>query len=141
MVATRILKGLGCRYEVVDNGRKAVQACLDGDFDVVLMDCHMPHMVRRFLALFISLLVSLSGCFDFPGRSSFASPSGKLSCLASFCLLRFSSGSFSFPGRSSFELPFGQLSRFATWTKTADRTPCTVVRVSQETPFQTRPSQ
>jgi hypothetical protein len=88
MVATRILKGLGCRYEVVDNGRKAVQACLDGDFDVVLMDCHMPHMVRRFLRGSFLLFFSCTP-FYFPGSSSFASPIGQLSCLATSCLLWF----------------------------------------------------
>lgn len=47
MVATRILRSLGCSYEIVDNGRKAVAACMAGNFDVILMDCHMPDMVRR----------------------------------------------------------------------------------------------
>jgi CheY-like chemotaxis protein len=45
MVATRILRKLGCTFGVVDNGRKAVAACMAGNYDVVLMDCHMPDMV------------------------------------------------------------------------------------------------
>jgi hypothetical protein len=45
MVATRILRSLGCTFDVVDNGRKAVAACMAGNYDVVLMDCHMPDMV------------------------------------------------------------------------------------------------
>ena len=46
LVATRILRSLGCTYDVVDNGRKAVAACLAAHYDVILMDCHMPEMVR-----------------------------------------------------------------------------------------------
>ncbi|GAQ86126.1 Putative histidine kinase containing cheY-homologous receiver domain and PAS domain [Klebsormidium nitens] len=44
MVASRILRSLGCEFVVVDNGRKAVAACREGRFDVVLMDCHMPEL-------------------------------------------------------------------------------------------------
>lgn len=47
MVASRILRSLGCEFVVVDNGRKAVTACREGRFDVVLMDCHMPELVSR----------------------------------------------------------------------------------------------
>ncbi len=39
-----LLERAGCQYEIVDNGIKAVQAVLAGDFDVVLMDCQMPEM-------------------------------------------------------------------------------------------------
>lgn len=46
MVVTRILRNLGCTFEVVDNGRKAADACRERRFDVILMDCHMPEMVR-----------------------------------------------------------------------------------------------
>ncbi|CAI5503833.1 unnamed protein product, partial [Closterium sp. Naga37s-1] len=44
MVATRMLHNLGLKYDVVENGRLAVQACTDRHYDVVLMDCHMPEM-------------------------------------------------------------------------------------------------
>jgi two-component system sensor histidine kinase/response regulator len=44
MVASKMLRSLGCTVEVVDNGRKAVSACQEKRFDLVLMDCHMPEM-------------------------------------------------------------------------------------------------
>jgi CheY-like chemotaxis protein len=36
------LKKLGCRCEIVADGRAAVDAVRAGEFDVVLMDCEMP---------------------------------------------------------------------------------------------------
>lgn len=47
MVITGILKNLKCTFEVVDDGRKAVEACRGGKFDVIFMDCQMPNMVRN----------------------------------------------------------------------------------------------
>jgi two-component system, sensor histidine kinase len=43
-VVTLMLKGLGCEYQVVNDGVDAVAACLADDFDVVLMDCQMPRL-------------------------------------------------------------------------------------------------
>jgi PAS domain S-box-containing protein len=43
-VAGRMLARWGCRVDVVDNGRAAVDAVAGGRYDVVLMDCHMPAM-------------------------------------------------------------------------------------------------
>lgn len=43
-VAVRMLEGMGHAVTVVDNGRKAVQASRDRDFDVILMDVQMPEM-------------------------------------------------------------------------------------------------
>ena len=37
MVVTRMLHNLGLKYDVVDNGRLAVQACASRDYDLVLM--------------------------------------------------------------------------------------------------------
>ena len=55
-VVTGILKRGGCTLTVVENGALAVERVQDGDFDVVLMDCHMPVMdgftaARRIRAL------------------------------------------------------------------------------------------
>ncbi|MBP8307001.1 MAG: response regulator [Burkholderiaceae bacterium] len=43
-VARRILTGLGCTVDVVDDGEKALAAVQRTDFDGVLMDCQMPVM-------------------------------------------------------------------------------------------------
>jgi signal transduction histidine kinase/CheY-like chemotaxis protein len=43
-VAQRTLEMLGCSSAVVGDGKKAVEAALSGQYDVVLMDCQMPIM-------------------------------------------------------------------------------------------------
>jgi PAS domain S-box-containing protein len=43
-VAVAILHKLGYETELAGNGELAIRALQDGDFDVVLMDCEMPHM-------------------------------------------------------------------------------------------------
>jgi signal transduction histidine kinase/CheY-like chemotaxis protein len=42
MIAVAMLQGAGHEVETVDHGRGAVDACIDGRFDLVFMDCHMP---------------------------------------------------------------------------------------------------
>jgi signal transduction histidine kinase/DNA-binding NarL/FixJ family response regulator len=44
LVAKIMLDKLGCQTEIVENGEEAVVRLADQDFDVVLMDCHMPVM-------------------------------------------------------------------------------------------------
>jgi PAS domain S-box-containing protein len=44
MVAREYLTALGCQFDVVDNGRAAVQAVQRQAYDVVLMDCQMPEL-------------------------------------------------------------------------------------------------
>ncbi len=44
MVATELITGLGHSIDVVDNGRLALDALRDKDYDLVLMDCQMPEM-------------------------------------------------------------------------------------------------
>jgi two-component system sensor histidine kinase/response regulator len=44
LIATINLEQAGYLVEVVDNGRKAVQALDEGNFDLVLMDVYMPEM-------------------------------------------------------------------------------------------------
>jgi CheY-like chemotaxis protein len=44
LVVSRFLEKLGHRPMVVLNGREAVNACLAGGFDLVLMDVQMPEM-------------------------------------------------------------------------------------------------
>ena len=43
-LAVRMLEGLGHRVTVVPHGAAAVEACANGDFDLILMDMQMPVM-------------------------------------------------------------------------------------------------
>ena len=43
-VALSMLELMGCRVDVVENGRKAVNKVSGKRYDMVLMDCHMPDM-------------------------------------------------------------------------------------------------
>ncbi len=43
-VLTRSLERLGCSADVVANGTEAVERVQTEDYDLVLMDCHMPLM-------------------------------------------------------------------------------------------------
>jgi signal transduction histidine kinase/CheY-like chemotaxis protein len=43
-VAIEILRRRGCRIQVAEDGAEAVRLWLQGDFDLVLMDMHMPLM-------------------------------------------------------------------------------------------------
>lgn len=43
-VAIGMLERLGCKATIANNGREAVETLLRDDFDLVLMDCHMPEM-------------------------------------------------------------------------------------------------
>ena len=44
MVAAEILKRLGCRVDIVGNGKEAVEAVRRLPYDLVFLDCHMPVM-------------------------------------------------------------------------------------------------
>eukprot|EP00897_Mesotaenium_endlicherianum_P001051 jgi/Mesen1/10947/ME000096S10525 len=44
VVVTRMLSFLGAKYDLVVNGVQAVRACSERQYDLVLMDCHMPEM-------------------------------------------------------------------------------------------------
>lgn len=41
-IAVKLLAALGCKTDVADNGREAVQAVSRTSYDLVLMDCQMP---------------------------------------------------------------------------------------------------
>ncbi len=43
-VALSMLEPLGCRITVAGNGREAIARLSEDDYDLVLMDCHMPEM-------------------------------------------------------------------------------------------------
>ncbi|MEW6520510.1 MAG: response regulator [Thermodesulfobacteriota bacterium] len=43
-VAREMLHYLNCRAEVAENGRQALAAVAEQEFDLILMDCHMPEM-------------------------------------------------------------------------------------------------
>jgi CheY-like chemotaxis protein len=44
LVTVRVLEELGYVTETVEDGRQAVEAAARSDYDVILMDCHMPQM-------------------------------------------------------------------------------------------------
>jgi PAS domain S-box-containing protein len=44
IVASRALERCGCRVEVANDGREALEALSTGRYDAVLMDCQMPEM-------------------------------------------------------------------------------------------------
>lgn len=44
MVARESLKRLGCRVDMVANGREAVEAALSLPYDLIFLDCQMPEM-------------------------------------------------------------------------------------------------
>lgn len=46
-VVTAVLESLGCRVSVAEDGRKALEICRQGRFDLVLMDIQMPEMDGR----------------------------------------------------------------------------------------------
>ncbi len=43
-IATHMLKKLGHTYEIVNNGKEALEAIKIKSFDIILMDCQMPDM-------------------------------------------------------------------------------------------------
>lgn len=43
-VAIGMLERLGCTAQIANNGREAVESLSRHDYDVILMDCHMPEM-------------------------------------------------------------------------------------------------
>jgi len=43
-VALSMLEGMGCQVEVAENGVQALEAIGRTDFDLLLMDCHMPEL-------------------------------------------------------------------------------------------------
>lgn len=44
LVAAEILKRLGCRVDIVGNGKEAVDAVKRLPYDLIILDCHMPEM-------------------------------------------------------------------------------------------------
>lgn len=44
LVAAEILKRLGCRVDIVGNGKEAVEAVKRLPYDLIILDCHMPQM-------------------------------------------------------------------------------------------------
>jgi PAS domain S-box-containing protein len=44
VVARNMLKALGCTFEIVADGKRALEAAQSGRYDLVLMDCQMPVM-------------------------------------------------------------------------------------------------
>lgn len=43
-VASQMLERLGCRVDIANNGRDALEMAVQNRYDLILMDCHMPVM-------------------------------------------------------------------------------------------------
>lgn len=43
-VVLSMLKKFGCYTEIAKDGREAIETLINGEFDLILMDCHMPNM-------------------------------------------------------------------------------------------------
>ncbi|MDZ4860337.1 MAG: PAS domain S-box protein [Candidatus Hydrogenedentes bacterium] len=43
-VASRMLERLGCRCDIANNGREALEAVKRTEYNLIFMDCHMPEM-------------------------------------------------------------------------------------------------
>ena len=43
-LAQELLRRMGCAVEIVPDGHQALDKLAHADFDLVLMDCHMPRM-------------------------------------------------------------------------------------------------
>jgi CheY-like chemotaxis protein len=41
-VVSRVLNRIGCSYDIVNNGEEAVATVQVNEYDLILMDCHMP---------------------------------------------------------------------------------------------------
>ena len=39
-----MLMALGCEVDLAENGNEAIKMASDQDYDLILMDCHMPVM-------------------------------------------------------------------------------------------------
>ena len=44
MMAQKVLEKMGCQVTSVENGKEAVTAVQEHQFDLILMDCQMPEM-------------------------------------------------------------------------------------------------
>ncbi len=65
-LAKAMLVKIGCQVEVAVNGIKAVELFKTGQFDVVLMDCHMPEMSGYEAAAAIRTAEAISGAARTP---------------------------------------------------------------------------
>jgi CheY-like chemotaxis protein len=43
-ICLAMLRAFGCEADIANNGREGCDAAVNGDYDVVLMDCQMPEM-------------------------------------------------------------------------------------------------
>jgi|GEM_PF-1966379 len=78
----RLLSQLGItRVDVVDNGRKAVEAVQSGNYHLVLMDCHMPEMSGYEATQEIRRMHGVQSCVPIIALTADALPDTRGRCL------------------------------------------------------------
>jgi CheY-like chemotaxis protein len=81
IVAQSLLKRLGCRVTTVGNGREAVAALRNSDFDLVLMDVQMPEMDGLEATREIRNLDGPKGAIPVVAMTAASLPEDRKSCL------------------------------------------------------------
>jgi CheY-like chemotaxis protein len=82
-VAMSILRRLGCEVQAVDNGRLAVEAVKEGQYDVVLMDIQMPELDGLAATVAIRRLPSAQRSLPIIAVTANAMQSDREACMAS----------------------------------------------------------
>ena len=78
----RLLSQLGItRVDIVDNGRKAVEAVQNGNYHLVLMDCHMPEMSGYEATQEIRRMHGVQSCVPILALTADALPDTRARCL------------------------------------------------------------
>lgn len=80
-VAREYLRLLGCTAIIAENGEEALQRCREQNFDVVLMDCHMPTMDGFQATRMIRSLPNAKGRVPVYAMTASVSPQDQEDCL------------------------------------------------------------
>ena len=82
LLIARLLARVGIlQVDIVDNGTKAVEAVKNGDYHLVLMDCHMPEMSGYEATREIRSLPGVQSCVPIVAMTADAMPGTRQNCL------------------------------------------------------------